>query len=232
MLVQQIVPQLYAVPLGGVNAFLINAAELTLIDTGVPGSADRIIEAIHEIGRVSSDLQHILVTHCHPDHAGGLADLKRKTGALAYMHPVDAAITRTGKLTEQEFKPTPGLEDLFHRFIGPGFAKAEYEPAEIEHEINDGDTLQVAGGISVIHAPGHSDGQLAFLWGRHGGVLFAADAASNLMGLGYHLGYKDFEEGNRTLEMLATLDFDVACFGHGEAIQQNASALFRQKWGA
>ena len=30
---------------------------------------------------------------------------------------------------------------------------------------------------------------------------------------------------------LAALDFDVACFGHGEAIVQGASAQFKQKWG-
>ena len=147
MSLKQIAPQLYVIPLGGVNAFLIDVKELVLIDTGVPGSSVTIFEAIEAIGRKSSDLQHILVTHCHPDHAGSLAELKKRTGAEAYMHPIEAAITRTGKLVQQDLKPTPGMEDLFRRFIG--FGTAEYEPAEIDHEIQDGEELDIAVGLGL-----------------------------------------------------------------------------------
>lgn len=62
-------------------------------------------------------------------------------------------------------------------------------------------------------------------------MLFAADTANNMMGLGYSLGYQNFEQGMRDLSKLAALDFEVACFGHGEAIVQGASAQFKQKWG-
>lgn len=226
---KQIVPGLYAIPLGGVNAFLIESDELVLVDTGVMGSTDKILGVVRAIGRESSDLRHILVTHCHPDHAGSLAELKRRTGAVAYMHPVDAAITRTGKLPPPDLKPAPGMEAMFHELIA--FEGAEYDAAEIDHEVHDGQELPIAGGIRAIHVPGHSAGQLTFLWGEHGGVLFAADAASNMMGLGYSLGYRDFEGGKRDLMKLAALDFEVACFAHGEAILPGASARFRQKWG-
>ncbi len=228
MSVEQVVPGLYSIQLGGVNAFLIDSDELTLVDTGIMNSADKILEAVQAIGIKSSDLRHILVTHCHPDHSGSLAELKRRTGALAYIHPVDAAITRTGKLTP-DLKPSPGMEDMFREFIG--FDGAEYDAAEVEYEVHDGEELPIAGGIRAIHVPGHCAGQLAFLWGEHSGVLFAADTASNMMGLGYSLGYQDFEQGKRDLTKLAALDFDVACFGHGEAIVQGASAKFKQKWG-
>ena len=101
----------------------------------------------------------------------------------------------------------------------------------MDHEVHDGEILQAAGNLTAIHAPGHCAGQLVFLWHEHGGVLFAADAASNMMDLDYHLGYEDFKEGKRTLRMLAALDFDAACFGHGEPILGDASTRFRQKWG-
>ena len=68
------------------------------------------------------------------------------------------------------------------------------------------------------------------LWPRHGGVLFAADACGNTMGLSPSVGYEDFEEGKRSLSRLADLDFDKACFGHGRAIMHDASARFRKKW--
>jgi glyoxylase-like metal-dependent hydrolase (beta-lactamase superfamily II) len=227
MSVEQVVPGVFAIPLGGVNAFLIDSDDLILVDTGIPNSAGTILEAVQAIGKKSSDLRHILVTHCHPDHAGSLAELKKLTGASAYMHPLDAAITRTGKVAP-DLKPAPGMDDLFRQLIG--FGSAEYDPAEIEHELHDGDELSIAGGIQVIHVPGHCAGQLAFLWRASGGVLFAADTASNMMGLSYSLGYADFEEAKCSLRKLAALDFAVACFGHGQAIVEGASLRFRQKW--
>ena len=226
MSIEQVIPGVYAIPLGGVNAFLVDSDELILVDTGMPNSAETILQAIQAIGRTSSDLRHILVTHCHPDHAGSLAALKKLTGASAYMHPHDAAITRTGKVAP-DLKPAPGMDDLFRQFIG--FGSAEYDPAEIEHELHDGDELPIAGGIQVIHVPGHCAGHLAFLWHASGGVLFAADTVSNMMGLGYSLGYADFEEAKHSLRKLAALDFAVACFGHGPAIVEGASLRFRQK---
>jgi glyoxylase-like metal-dependent hydrolase (beta-lactamase superfamily II) len=146
------------------------------------------------------------------------------------MHPLDAAITRTGRVAPH-LKPSPGLLNnvLFRIFIG--FGEAEYDAAEIEHEVSDGVELPMAGGIRAIHVPGHCAGQLAFLWEKHGGVLFAADTASNLMGLGLSLGYADLQEGVRSLTKIAKLDFEIACFGHGKPILRGASAKFGRKWG-
>lgn len=230
MSAKEIVPGLYVIPLGPVNTFLIDDGdELTLVDTGYPKSAEKIAAAVKSIGRQPADIRHILVTHCHPDHAGSLAALKQITGASAYMHPIDAAVVRTGKVPPH-LKPAPGLLNnmMFRAFIG--FGAAEYEAADIEREVNDGDELAIAGGIRAIHVPGHCDGQLAFLWDKHGGVLFAADTASNMLGFGYSLGYADLEEGKRSLAKVAVLDFEIACFGHGKAIIPGASRRFRQKW--
>jgi len=227
---RQIVPGVYAIPLGFVNAFLIETDHLTLIDTGLPGSAENILEAVRSLGRQPRDIRHILVTHCHPDHAGSLAALKQATGAPAYMHADDAAMVRKG-LAMRPLKPVPGFIPglLFRMFIGR--ASSTIPAARIEHEAGDGERLPAAGGIKAFHAAGHCAGQLVFLWPRHGGVLFVADAASNVMGLGLSLGYEDLERGKRSLIRIAALDFQVACFGHGRAILQQASTRFRRKWG-
>jgi len=97
----------------------------------------------------------------------------------------------------------------------------------IDREIDDGTELPIAGGLKAIHVPGHCAGQLAFLWPRRR-VLFAADACSNMMGLGYSLGYEDFALGQRALSKLAAFDFDVALFGHGSPITNGAAQKFRQ----
>lgn len=230
MAIKQLVPGVYAIPLGFVNAFLIDTGELTLIDTGVPGSAEKILQAVRELGKQPTDIRHILVTHCHADHTGSLAALKAATDAPAYMHPADAALVREGRAA-RPMQPAPGLLPNLMVRLFMRSAPTGIEPATIEHEVGDGDELPVAGGIRAMHAPGHCAGQLAFLWPRQGGVLFVADAAGHMLGrLGLSIVYEDLVEGRRSLTKLAGQEFAVACFGHGSAIVGSAAERFRQKW--
>jgi hypothetical protein len=55
---------------------------------------------------------------------------------------------------------------------------------------------------------------------------FEAKLAEN----GYAPIYEDFAAGRDSLARLASLDFEVACFGHGRAIVGGAAEHFRQKW--
>jgi glyoxylase-like metal-dependent hydrolase (beta-lactamase superfamily II) len=124
-------------------------------------------------------------------------------------------------------KAAPGLmRKIFYQlFVAHNAGKIE--AATVDREIGDGTELPVGGGLKAIHAPGHCAGQLAFLWPRRR-LLFAADACSNMMGLGYSLGYEDLALGQRALSKLMALDFDVAVFGHGNPITTGAALRFRQ----
>jgi glyoxylase-like metal-dependent hydrolase (beta-lactamase superfamily II) len=225
---EQVVPGLWSVKIRFVNAYLLDTGDgLALIDTGIPGSAPTIQQAVRSIGRDPADIRHILVTHCHSDHSGSLAEMKRLTGAPAAMHPVDAAMVRQGQ-ARRSLRPAPGLLNAIICLL-PG-APTEIERAEIEHEVRDGETL--AGGLRAIHVPGHCAGQLAFLWPEHGGVLIAADAAAHVVGLSLSPMYEDLDEGRRSLSKLAGLEFEVACFGHGKPIKSGASRQFGRKWTA
>jgi glyoxylase-like metal-dependent hydrolase (beta-lactamase superfamily II) len=231
-MVKRVVPSVHEISLGIVNAFLLEEADgsLVLIDTGTAQSTGRLLHAIQTLDRQPTDISHILITHCHIDHAGGLAALKQATGAPAVMHPADAALVRVGQAM-RPLKPAPGLlrRLMFWLFIRPGLITLE--PVKIEHEVQDGEDIPVAGGLRAVHVPGHSAGQLAFFWPHQGGVLFVADAASNTPNLGLSLGYEDLAEGRRSLARLAALEFEVACFGHGRAIVGKAARRFRRVWG-
>jgi glyoxylase-like metal-dependent hydrolase (beta-lactamase superfamily II) len=230
MAITLVVPGLHEIRLGFVNAFLLETDEgLALVDTGVPGCDEAILDAIRTIGRQPSDLRDIVVTHCHSDHSGSLAALKRLTGATAWMHSEDAAMVRAGNaIRPMSAAPGPRNAQLFE--MATRAAPTRIEPAEVEHEVGDGDDLPVAGGLRAFHVPGHCAGQLALLWPRHGGVLFAADAAVNVSGLALSPGYEDLAEGERSLAKLSALEFEVACFGHGRPIEREASRPFRQNW--
>jgi glyoxylase-like metal-dependent hydrolase (beta-lactamase superfamily II) len=222
---QQVVEGLWMVPLGPVNAYLLDDGELTLIDTGMPKDEGKIVAAIDAVGKKATDLKHIIVTHCHPDHSGSLAALRRITGATAYMHRDDAAMVRKGE-GKRPMKAAPGLlRKIFYQlFVAHNDGKIE--ASTVDREIGDGAELPIAGGLKAIHVPGHCAGQLAFMWPRRR-VLFAADACSNMMGLGYSLGYEDLALGQRALSKLMAFDFDIAVFGHGKPIMTGASRKFR-----
>lgn len=216
---------LYILP-GMVNMYLLDVPEgLTLIDTGFPGNETKVLDAFKALGRRASDLRHILLTHAHPDHIGGLAALKRITGARTYMHPVDIPIADRGG-PFRPMKPAPGL---LPRILFTVFTRlnATVEPCRIDQAMTDGDVLPIGGGLTVIHVPGHCAGQVALLWTERG-MLFTGDTCTNAMGLGPPIGYEDRAEGERSQRRLANLEFERACFGHGKPILEGASGRFRK----
>ena len=229
MLVRQITPSVYEIPLGYVNAFLINHEELTLIDTGSEGNTHKLMRAIEQIGRAPSDIRHIIATHCHPDHTGSLAAIQKACKATTYMHPTDAALVRQGKAM-RPLTPAPGLVNkvLYRTLIAN--TPQQIAPAEVDQEVEAGITLEIAAGIAAIHAPGHCAGQLALFWPQEGGVMFAADTASNIVQLQPSIAYEDYDAGLRSLRKLTIHHFEIACFGHGKAIKQRAVHQFRRKW--
>lgn len=229
-LIDQVTDHVYCIDMEGMNVFLIVLPEgLTLIDTSFPGTSARIIEAVRSIGRDPGEIRDILVTHCHPDHAGGLAELKQATGATAWMHSGDAELVRAGEAF-RPYETSPGLKhQLFAAEViqqGP----TTFEPAVVDKEVEDGETIPVAGGVKAVGTPGHTAGHLVFLWQGDGGVLFVGDAANNVEGLDVSPIYENVDQGLEDLRGLGRLEFDTACFAHGEPIVGGASEAFRAKW--
>ena len=221
-----VVPGLHRVDLGVVNAYLLEAGEgLVLIDTGSPGSEDDLLDAVDALGYAPTDVQAVVATHHHPDHAGSLAAVLARTGAEAWMHPLDAAEVRIGN-GFRPYRPASGILNwvLEKVVIRPG--PTRFEPAPVAHELHGGD--EAPGELRVIHTPGHTAGQIALLWPAHGGVLIAADACSNLPVLTLSVIYEDLDLGRETLRELAALDFETAVFGHGKPIVGGASTQFRR----
>ena len=78
---------------GHVHAFLLDAGgELTLVDTLFESDARLVLREIDRLGRSVRDLRRIAITHGHRSHLGGLAALKRASGATVYAHEYEADI--------------------------------------------------------------------------------------------------------------------------------------------
>jgi len=229
MSAKQIVPGVHSIALGGVNVFLVEGDDgLTLVDTGMPDSADKILAAMHGLGRQAQDVRHILITHLHTDHTGGLAAIKEATGATVVAHPATAAAIRAGQVW-RPVQPGPGmLSKLIHRLFTSRNKPKPQSPVAVEREVADGEI--VVNGIKAIHTPGHTVGHTSYLWPQHGGVLFVGDAASAMLSLGYMFIYEDLAEGQYSLSKLSGLSFEVACFSHGKALIGGAAARFRERF--
>ncbi len=194
---------------------------LTVVDTGVAGSADAIIQAIQAIGRQPADVAEIVLTHFHPDHIGSAADLAERTGAPVFGHWADVPVMRG----EQPGQP-PVLLD-FERPIFDAVSPL-VPPAPSVPQVHEVDDKQAtAGGGIFVSVPGHTPGSLA-LHLPHLGVLFTGDTSAHhggspILGV-FNI---DRDEAIRSLKKQAALEFETACFGHGPPIVGGASAQLR-----
>lgn len=215
---------LHTIELGEVNAYLLETdSGRVLVDTGFPHTVSSLKARLEELGE--PDL--IVLTHVHVDHSGGVAELKRELAAPVAMHPVDAALLREGN-GGRPVQGGPGATPEFVARINKGVPVPPYDP---DIELSDDGDVPGFPGLRAIHAPGHCAGQVVLLWDHDGGVLVAADAASNREDLTVARVAEDYELTERTLGRLAGLEFEAAVFGHGAPIESGASAAFRERWG-
>lgn len=139
----KIADNLYYVGTAGIGAYLITTPQgHILIDGAMPGSAKDIEASITKLGFAPSEVKVLLNTHAHFDHAGGLAELKRDTGAKLAASAGDKVALETGKY--------PGSEEV----------KAfDFAPVKVDRALEDGERLSMGGVALTAHlTPGHSAG--------------------------------------------------------------------------
>ncbi len=217
-------PGLHLLQLGVSNAYLWHdQGEVTLVDTGPPGSGPAIKAALADLGLPRQELARIVLTHCHDDHAGSAADLAQWSGATVVVGRADIAFVQG----DQPGPPpafTPAEQQL-HAVVA-----ADLQPApacRVDHEVSDQDVLQLGGGAVVLAVPGHTPGSIA-LHLPEAGLLLTGDTIAEHQG-GVVLGpfNTDRELAWRSLERLVALDVDIACFGHGQPVIGSAHRALR-----
>ncbi len=162
---------------GRVHAFLLDdGTDLTLIDTLYDTDAHRVLDQIGRIGRTVTDLKRIVLTHAHRSHLGGLAELKRRSGATVHAHEWEADIIagdRKGQaVARQLLRPYPGYLPAYPLQLGFVLGLDKHPPCSVDRAVKDGDRV---GPVEVVHTPGHSPGHLAFYWPERR-LLIAGDA--------------------------------------------------------
>lgn len=227
-MIHAVVPGLWRIPLGMVNAYLIEHADgPILIDCGSPGDEARIVAALGARGITVAQLRLCIGTHLHYDHVGSLAALQALGAPVAVMHPADARATAQGMLMRRPFHLTPPLHYLQRRFDAQGDQHAA--PAQVSPEANHG--AHVASDLEVIHTPGHTAGHISLLWHAHGGVLIAGDACTRIGGmLWYAIGHEDATQAAHSRRLLATYAFASMVVGHGRPLIGGAQRAIARRF--
>jgi glyoxylase-like metal-dependent hydrolase (beta-lactamase superfamily II) len=207
---------------GRSHAYLFeHGNELTLVDTLFDDHAEPVLECIHAIGRSPSDLKRIALTHGHRSHLGGLAKLKRESGALVYAHEWEADII-AGERVAQPISLIPsGPLSLLPMRLGLVLGRPKHRPCPVDRGLAEGDQV---GPLRVLHIPGHTPGSLAFHHERDD-VLVVGDAVATWPRLdagwpGFNLNEGQYRE---SLGRLAEVEAAVIAVGHGEPITEGAA---------
>lgn len=221
----QLAPGVWRIPTAPADlvssfAFVDDDGQVTLVDAGTKRAPRRILAGLEHIGVAPSDVTRLLVTHAHPDHVGGLATMRGRTGATVAVHERDAAYVREGK------GPVLDRSTLGGRLLRRNRGSA---PTPVEDELVDGQVLDVGGGLRVVHTPGHSPGHVALLH-QASSVLITGDSIWNMrsrMTWPVPAFCTDVAMAKETAHVLAELEYQVAAFTHGPEIREGAREAVR-----
>jgi metallo-beta-lactamase class B len=209
----QIADNLYYVGSTGVTAFLLTGPQgHVLIDGGYPETAPLIIGSIGKLGFSIKDVKVLLNSHAHFDHAGGLRELQRASGAQLWISEGDAdLVARGGAGDRSSYGPL--------RFLGIG----RFPAPRVDRRIKDGDTVRIGPIALTAHVTaGHTPGCTSWSFPVHDGnrELLAVDVCSLTLLPFMHLAdpqkypgiRDDFEKSFKTLRALPT---DIFLGSHG-----------------
>lgn len=202
-----------------VNCYLVREDDgLTLVDTGLAGSAAAILDAAKAAG---APIRCIVLTHVHMDHAGSLDALH---AALPDAEVIVSA--REARLLARDFALDAGEP---RAKVRGGFPVCATRPTRT---VIPGERV---GSLEVVAAPGHTPGQVAFLDTRDV-TLIAGDALSTRLGIAVAgvakplfpfvaMGTWNKPTALETARALRALNPARLAVGHGPVLEQPAAAI-------
>jgi len=178
--------------------YLINFdGHAALVDAGCGHSQKKLLSNIKSCGISLKQIKHLLITHCHFDHTGGIQTLKEVISFKTIAHALEAPFLEQGDDTVTAAK----------------WYGASINPIRIDRKLH-GTRENIELGekkIEAIHTPGHSPGSVVYLAESEGlKVLFGQDVHGPIN----PLILSNPDDYQRSLKLLISLEADILCEGH------------------
>ena len=201
---KSICDSVYAVGGSGLSApedayvYVIDAgSELVMIDAGVGYGKKRIEENIRSMGWQPAQIWHIVATHCHIDHIGGLYAWKEQYGPKIIAHEMDRA----------------GIEGENDLLTAASMYGVSYKPVKVDLLLRGEEESMLLGDLEIhfLHTPGHTPGSISvYIDTKDGRVLFGQD----IHGPFSDSWGSDLGQWRHSMKKLLDLKADVLCEGH------------------
>jgi glyoxylase-like metal-dependent hydrolase (beta-lactamase superfamily II) len=211
---------------GRVRAHLLDDGHgITVVDSLMAAAAHLILAELARIGRAPADIKYLIMTHAHRSHLGGLARLKALSGAPIYAHEWEADIIAAERVAQPVSSRPWRPYRTWPLQLALNLNLSKHPPVRVDEHIHEGDRI---GPLTVVYAPGHSPGHLAFYWPERR-ALIAGDAVCTwpVFMLGWRGFMLNVRQHKASLRRLAELDSDVLLSGHGAPLPTGGAARIR-----
>ena len=222
---------------GANDVYVLDGDRTVLVDAGValPDVREQLRDGLADFGLAVADIDEILLTHWHHDHAGLAGELQAESGATVRVHEADAP------LVAREESAVKANDDLLRDALDdwnlPADTRDELLEFLVFHDelagedvdvtaFADGDTFDVNGRtLEAVHLPGHAAGLSAFAFdGDEGREAFVGDAilpkyTPNVGGADLRVD-APLQQYVDSLLRLVDLDLARAWPGHRDVIEQ------------
>ena len=186
--------------------YLVRCGEkAALIDAGCGNAHNKLTDNISSVLPSTVEIEYLLLTHCHYDHTGGAAAVKKHYGCNIIAHYLDAVYLERGD----------------NDVTAASWYGARMDPLPVDRKIRrTRETINIGSGeITAYHCPGHSPGSLVF--------VADLDSARVLFGQDVHGPLdpsllSDRKDYMKSLKFMLELNADILCEGHFGVYQGKA----------
>ncbi|WP_421379420.1 MBL fold metallo-hydrolase [Bacillus salacetis] len=229
-----VLPTPFAV--GDVNIYLVKGESLSLIDAGpqTKEAKETLDRNLKELGYSLQDIDQVILTHHHPDHAGMLDWMPDHMDIIG--HPANERwLVRSDEFFEEHDQfyvklfLQAGLPKEYFPFINKIRSPLKFMGNRgLTHAIKEGDPAPGMQEWTVLDTPGHAQSHISF-WRERDGVMIAGDhilahiSPNPLIEPPEKEGQerpKPQLQYNQSLQELLQIDISKAYTGHGEEVSE------------